>query len=59
MTLDRRTNSSISSIEAMEVSRTARAKISESEVSSWLTPSCRIQFRLVTARSPSNTDEAA
>jgi len=30
MTLDRRTNSSISSIEAMEVSRTARAKISES-----------------------------
>jgi hypothetical protein len=29
MTLDRRTNSSISSIEATEVSRTARAKISE------------------------------
>ena len=30
MTFDRRTNSSISSIEATEVSRTARAKISES-----------------------------
>ena len=29
MTFDRRTNSSISSIEATEVSRTARAKISE------------------------------